>query len=796
MKRLISVIIALVAASSMLQPLSARSVDPKEDSVAVVQMRQRMAQIRKKRPTVALVLSGGGAKGAAHVGVIRRVEELGIPVDMVLGTSMGGLIGALYSLGYTPDQMDTIISTIDWGWALSDKLSREFISYEDMKYKEKYMLSVPFYYEKDYFEAKVQNDQRYSMHHNRHDEFHIGADKPTGLTMLKKNLLGSLPSGYIYGQNVNNLISSLTVGYQDSIDFKDLPKPFVCIAADMVTGKAKIWHSGKINHAMRSTMSIPGMFAPVRVNGMVLVDGGLRDNYPTALAREMGADIIIGVDLSQGRKSFQDINNLADIFSQGIDMLGQDAFEKNVSIPDVKIKPYLKGYHMMSFNPEAIDTIKSRGYMAAVAQDSLLRIVAERTSGADSSVSKKTAAGYGLDSLMISEVEILGVLPKEKEMLKQKFHLEFKEKISRKELDKIIDNIYGTQAYDYVTYELLGCCDPYRLVLNCKKGPIHQFGLGVRADTEEIVSVLLNVGLNAHKMYGHSFDFTGRISANPSLNIRWSYDAPKMPTLNLAASVRWTDLGLLNLWDNRLSLGYLNTKQEIYLSNIKWKLFDMRVGARNQYISIRNVKSSEFIGDYDFGQLDNDFITAFAEGRADTFDDGYFPKKGFSAGVSYGWTFGGFPHSFNNFHTVTADAKVVVPAGKVFAFIPSFNVRFLFGEDIPVAYFNAIGGSLAGRYVDQQIPFIGINNLSAMKNILTTFRTDYRFRLAKNHYITGIVNYARDCDRFKEYTRGLGYFGAGAEYSYDTIFGPITFNVHWSNLTNKVGVYLSAGYSF
>ena len=143
MRRLVSVILLVVAASMMLQPLSARSVNPKEDSVAVVQMRQRMAEIRKNRPTVALVLSGGGAKGAAHVGVIRRIEELGIPVDMVLGTSMGGLVGALYSLGYTPDQMDTIVSTIDWSWALSDKLSREFISYEDMKYREKYMLSIP-----------------------------------------------------------------------------------------------------------------------------------------------------------------------------------------------------------------------------------------------------------------------------------------------------------------------------------------------------------------------------------------------------------------------------------------------------------------------------------------------------------------------------------------------------------------------------------------------------------------------------------------------------------------------------
>ena len=796
MKRLISVILLVVAASSMLQPLSARSVNPKEDSVAVVQMRQRMAEIRKRRPTVALVLSGGGAKGAAHVGVIRRVEELGIPVDMVLGTSMGGLVGALYSLGYTPDQMDTIVSTIDWSWALSDKLSREFISYEDMKYREKYMLSIPFYYEKDYYEAKVQNDRKFDIPHKHREEFHIGADKSGGLAVLKKNLLGSLPSGYIYGQNVNNLISSLTVGYQDSIDFKELPKPFVCIASDMVTGKAKIWHSGKINQAMRSTMSIPGMFAPVRVNGMVLVDGGLRDNYPTALAREMGADIIIGVDLSQGRKSFQDINNLADIFSQGVDMLGQDAFERNVNIPDVKIRPNLKGYHMMSFNSEAIDTIKNRGYRAAVAQDSLLREVLKRTATADPVVSKKTAAGFRLDSLMISEVDVLGVLPKEKEMLKKKFHLKFPDKISRADLDEIVDNIYGTQAYDYVTYELLGCCDPYKLVLNCQKGPVHQFGLGVRADTEEIVSVLVNVGLNAHRMSGHSFDFTGRISANPALSVRWSYNAPKLPTINVTTSVRWTDLGLLNIWDNRLSLSYLNTRQEVYLSNLKWKLFDMRAGARSEYIFIRNIRSSEFIGDYDFGQLDNDFITAFAEGRADTFDDGYFPQKGFTAGASYGWTLGGFPHGVNNFHTVAADAKAVVPIGNVFAFIPSFNMRFLFGDDIPVAYFNAMGGSLAGRYVEQQMPFVGINNLSAMKNILTVFRTDYRFRLARNHYLTGILNYARDCDRFEDYTKGLGYFGAAAQYSYDTIFGPISFNVHWSNLTHMVGIYFSVGYSF
>ena len=793
MKRVV-LIFALLASLLMNTEVSARSVDPKKDSIAIAQMRERMAEIRKERPTVALVLSGGGAKGAAHVGVIKRVEELGIPVDVVLGTSMGGLIGALYSLGYTPYQMDTLIRNIDWAWVLNDKLSRKYISYEDMKYKEKYLLSIPFYYEKDYYKAKVANDFRFGVPHKYRGEFHIGADSENSLDLLKNNLLGSLPSGYIYGQNVSNLISSLTVGYQDSIDFKTLPRPYFCIAADMVSGKAKIWHSGKINDAMRSTMSIPGMFAPVRVDGMVLVDGGLRDNYPTALAREMGADIIIGVDLSQGRKTFSEVNNIGDIFGQGIDMLGLDAYERNVNIPDVKIKPDLKEYNMMSFNPVAIDTIIARGYRSALAQDEMLKKVAVRTTGYQSDV--RNTKGLGKDSIYIADIEMRGISQREEQLLKDRLRLNFSERVSRDDIDRIVDHIYGTQAYDYVTYELLGAQEPYRLILNCKKGPVHQFGLGVRADSEEIVSVLLNIGFNAHKLHGHVFDLTGKVAASPIVSLRWSYDMPKIPTMNARASIRWTDMGMLNFGNNRLSLSLLKASQEVYLSNMTWRHFDLRTGFRNDIIHVRNVKSSQIIGDYDFGQLSNDFVSAFADVRGDTFDDGYFPRKGFTAGASYSWVFGGFPNKFNNFHTVQVDAKVVLPIGDVFAFLPSFNFRFLLGDNIPVAYFNAMGGSLPGRYVDQQIPFVGITNLYATKNILTVYRTDFRFRLAKNHYLTGIVNYARDCDLFREYLDEMGAFGVAAEYSYDTIFGPLSFNVHWSTLSNKLGFYLSAGYNF
>ena len=795
MKRFVAIVLILGLLTFISSARTARGIDPKADSVAIVKMKNRMADIRQYRPTVALVLSGGGAKGAAHVGVIRYIEELGIPVDMVLGTSMGGLVGALYSLGYSVDQMDSLMRNMDWNWALSDKLSRKYITYSDLKYKEKYMLSIPFFYERDYYRMMRADENRFDPVH-RQDILHVGADNEDGTEFLKKNLLGSLPSGYIYGQNVSNLISSLTIGYQDPMSFQDFPIPFVCVAADMVSGKAKIWHEGKINDAMRSTMSIPGMFAPVRVDGMVLVDGGLRDNYPTALAREMGADIIIGVDLSENRRTYTDINNIGDIISQGVDMLMRESLDRNIDIPDVKIKPRLKGYGIMSFDARSIDTIMVRGMEAAQAQDSLLRKVAQLTDTGYSKARKPSAFGFETDSLVIADVEIKGVLPREEELLEKRLNLKFGQKISKEDLNDIVARIYGTQSYDYVTYELLGDSEPFKLVLNCRKGPIHQLGLGVRADTEEIVSVLLNLGFNAHKLHGHIYDISGKISANPYFQFQWSYDLPKMPTINAKAAIRWTDLNMLNFGTNDLSLRYLCAKQEVFMSNIKWNRFDIKAGIRNEIFDIRNIKSSEIIGDYDFDQLSNDFVSLYLDARTDTFDDGYFPKQGVNAGVSYAWTFAGFPHRFNNFHTLQADARTVIPVGEVFAFIPSFNLRFLFGKDVPVAYFNAIGGSLPGRYIDQQMPFLGVTNLHAMDNILTIYRADFRFTLARNHYLTGTINYARDSDLLKNYPYGPGYTGVALEYSFDTIFGPLSANVHWSDLTGKVGFYLSAGYSF
>ena len=764
----------------------------------VEKIKRKLDSIRtvRHRPTVALVLSGGGAKGAAHVGVIKYLESIGMPVDVVMGTSMGGLVGGIYALGYEAEQLDSIIRGIDWDMALSDKVPRDYLSYSAIKYKEKYVLSFPFLYDKKDYMQKIESDQQYTR---RVDDIHFGAGEADATNMVKDNLLGSLPSGMVYGQNVNNIFSSLSVGYQDETDFYDLPIPFLCVATDLVSGTAKIWTEGKLNTALRSTMSIPGLFAPVRVDGMVLVDGGMRNNYPTDLAKKVGADIVIGVNLSEGYKNYNEINNLADIINTGIDMLGRTSFESNIDIPDVNIKPDLHEFNMLSFDDRSIDTIINRGYQAALAVaaklDSIKAVV-----GSDRTVFHNDPADdIRLRKVLVSGVEIAGVDDKESLYLMNKIKVGAGSRMGNAEIEDAVATIFGTNAFDYVNYELLGDEEPYRLRFNCKRGPICQLGLGGRFDTEEIVSVLVNLGVGVHKIQGSSLDFTGKVGTNPNASLTYSYISPKGMSFNVMAGVRYTDRNTFSIGDNRFRINFLDVRQEIFLSNIKWSTFFLKTGFRNDYYNVNSVMAEQAFGDYDVNQLSNDYVTFFFNARKDSFDNAYIPTKGKSFGLSYDWVFGGGPQKFNNFHAFTLDAKQVV-GGDRFAFIPSVNIRYLLGDEVPVPFTNTIGGSMAGRYLDQQIPFIGINNAAAMQKILGVARADWRVKLLKNNYLTAIANYALSCDEisaFKNWNEDVaGYLGCGLQYTYNSIVGPLSLNVHWSSYTHNVGLYLSLGFDF
>lgn len=772
---------------------------PLVDSLHYANIKAKLAEISKRRPTVALVLCGGGAKGASHVGAIRYLEELGIPVDVVLGTSFGGLVGGLYALGYNADDMEKVLRSIDWTSAMSDKIPRNYISYKEKKYREKFALSFPFYYSPRDMDSRSDSDDV----KKRYDKIHLSAETGNANSLVKDNLLGSLPSGFVYGQNVSNLLSSLTVGFQDVEDFSTLPVPFVCVATDLVTGRAKIWAGGKLNTALRSTMSIPGVFAPVKVDGMVLVDGGMRDNYPTDIARDLGADIIIGVDLSEGSKPYEGINNLADILMQGVNMLGRESYEQNVPLANITIKPSLPEYNMMSFDPVSVDSIMTRGYRAALDQKDTLLAVKRLTEKLSLPEGKAKAVNMSGEKVLISGIDLEGVSEAEEKYLRGKIHINLNEKVGRDELESVVAAIYGTKSFDYVTYELLGEDEPYHLRLNCRKGPVHHFGIGARLDTEEIVALMVNFGLNVHRIKGAAVEFTGKVSTNPYANLH-AYYTGRHSTINAEVKLHYVDRNKFDLvGHSKFNAGYLNLSEQIYLSNVHWSKFDLKVGGKCDFFKLNSIMAdSPAIWDYDLAyKKSSNYVSAFLNARADTFNDGYFPTSGFTLGLDYSWTFTGFGVT-DPFSALSFDTKFVIPVAKFMSLLPYVNMRMLFvgqGKNVPLPFANFVGGRIPGRYFDQQIAFAGTNNLFFMNNMVMMAGADLRFKLYKNNYLTASVNVADTFSKFSHIFRigsAQKYIGTSLEYAYNTIVGPLRFDVHWSNLSKKVGVYLSLGFDF
>ena len=773
-------------------------LDPK-DAKAVRDIQRRMAQIRQHRPTVALVLSGGGAKGAATVGALKYMEQYDLPVDMVLGTSIGGLLGGMYALGYSAGYLDTLIHNINWDMALSDKVERKYIPYAKTRYKEKFLISIPFYYSTDDYQDYVTGSLPFDTREDR--TLHLGADGGFSLDkLISENLLGSLPSGMVYGQNVNQIIATRTVGYSDSTDFFKFPIPFACVGTDLSSGKAKVWHDGSVNLALRSTMSIPGLFTPVRTQGMVLTDGGMRNNFPVDIARDMGADIVIGIDLSTASTESDRIDNLGDILWRGIDMLSSDSYERNIRSVDVLIHPDLQGYNMLSFNDVAIDTMYHRGYRAAEAAASQLAGVRKKVGSETRKLHARPAVDINSRPVVIGDIDIVGVTPEEADYIRSKMMVQPGTLVSHKEIGEDISRIFGEGIYDYVNYELRGSMEPYRLRVICKRGPLHQLGIGLRVDSQDLVSILVNLGFNTHAIRGSSLDMTARIGVNPYVDVRYSYNTPKIPTLNAKARFRWTDHTYILYGDNSFNISYLAASQDLFISNMKWSSFDVQGGLRNQYFKIRNILASGH-DDTAPGTLlpyKQDYPSLFLNGRMETMDNGYFPTRGISMGLGtelVGRFFNAEGPSSKLFGIVSFDGMVPVTWGR-FTLLPQWNMRWLFGDDIPLMYSNLIGGDYPGRYVDHQIPFMGINDAAFRDNFLTVGRVDARFKLGNSHYVTASFNTSYDFHEFAQIAEGTFHYGAGLSYAYHSVAGPLKFTVHWSSLTKKVGWYLSLGFNF
>ena len=742
--------------------------------------------IQPPRPKVGVVLGGGGAKGASHIGVLKYLEEMGIPVDYVAGTSMGSIIGGFYAMGYSPDELSNIIANMNWSEYIGNKIDRPMMAESVRQRNSTMVLNVPFSLENLF---------------NRENS---------------ASFISQLPSAYVNNSSLVNLFNDLCVGYQEDMDFNDLPIPFACVATDMITGDEIVLRSGSVPNAMRASMAIPGVFSPVTIGDKVLVDGGLVNNFPADVLREMGADIIIGVEVTSTKDvTANDLKSLPQVFAQLLINSTSAKRANNRELCNVHIIPDISGYGMLSFTPEAIDTLVGRGYKAAAQfHDQLLSIKQAVDAAAKHHVSKTLRApkakNLADESVLITSITINNVSEKDSRWLIRKGRIKVGNCYTKDDIERTIKIYRGTGCFDDITYNVMESdidrkddqlSDSYDLSINVQPAKPNVFGLGVRYDTEEGAALLLNVGINEKKFSGSKFTFNAKLSYNPRVNFTYTYSVPSLANFSLSANYRSEHFKIAMEDKKYLNLHYDQFKASGYISQFHILNLSTAVGLSYSYTTFDLSSMEEEESEYDKYFTQNKLLTPFINITYDNLDDAYFAKHGVSAHLNARYHIN-CDSIYRDFDLGYAFQYYFTPGNGKVTITPQLYGRYV----SDTCYFNLqslYGGEIAGRHFDEQMPFIGLIGVDVSYQNSCILRCDVRYNFFGKHYLTAMYNYLVPLSMFTALGNisnalSFGAHGAGLKYSYNSFLGPISLTAQWMNMfnENRFGVYFSIGYTF
>ena len=715
---------------------------------------------QEQRKKVGVVLSGGGAKGMAHIKALKVIEEAGIPIDYIAGTSMGAIVGGLYAIGYTPEQLDSMVRKQDWTFLLSDRIKRSAMSLTDRERSEKYTVSIPF--------TKTPKD--------------------------------AATGGIMKGQNLANLFSDLTVGYHDSIDFNKLPIPFACVAANVVNGEQIVFHDGILSTAMRASMAIPGVFTPVRQDSMVLVDGGIVNNYPADVVKAMGADIIIGVDVQNALKKADKLNSVPDILGQIVDITCQSNHEKNVDLTDTYIRVNVDGYSSASFTPAAIDTLMRRGKEAAKDQWSSLLALKKKIGIAEDYTPKQHGPYSSLSNartVYVTDISFSGVEVDDKKWLMKKCKLEENSDISTQQIEQALYQLRGSQSYSSASYTLKETPEGYHLNFLLQEKYERRINLGIRFDSEEIASLLVNATADLKTRIPSRLALTGRLGKRYAARIDYTLEPMQQRNFNFSYMFQYNDINIYEEGDRAYNTTYKYHLAEFGFSDVWYKNFRFGLGLRFEYYKYKDFlfKKPEIS---DLKVESEHFLSYFAQVQYNTYDKGRFPSKGSDFRAAYSLYTDNMAQYNEHapFSALNASWASVIPVTRRFSVIPSIYGRILIGRDFPYPLQNAIGGDVPGFYIPQQLPFAGVTNLELMDNTIMIASIKFRQRMRAIHYLTLTGNYGLTDSNFFDILKGKQLFGVSAGYGMDSIFGPLEISLGYSNQTDKGSCFVNLGYYF
>ena len=688
-----------------------------------------------KKTKIGLSLSGGGAKGFAHVGVLKVLDSLGVKVDYISGTSMGAIVGGLYASGYSGKDIEKIINDTDFSAILIRQKSRKEATFFD-KSVDKYILSFP----------------------------------------IQKRKI-TLPSSISSGQNTIYILKELFKNVSNIHDFLQLPIPFMCVATNLETGKTKIFEKGDLVKSIMASSAFPSLIEPVKINDTIYVDGAMAINLPSKPLKDKGIDIVIGVNLSTGLNDKEQINNIVDILNQIVDFSIQKETENQLYYTDININPNLKGIKITSFDQKK--TILDTGYEEALKYVETLKKLPKKNKEDEIKIPINPIFSnlYKIDSLVVQHNFIYN-----KDYIQGKMRLKIPSVQTYSSINKMVDNLYATNNFSLINYDIIHKNNKNILQLSTTEiNNQYMMKFGLHYDKIFKTGLLINLTFKRLIFNNSTISLDLIIGDNPRYYLNYFIDNGFIPSFGFYASGMSFDI---KTYQSITAEKWLWFRNEAFIQSTWRDKFAIGAGVSHDYFRVED--NSNFINS-------KNYINPYLFIKADTQNDKSFPTKGFSLNIEAKYI---NLLKINSLFQIKAKTDFSFPINSWITYrlegfaglsslVPSLFYQYHMG---------GIFDQNLGNFTSFQGYFLGEEKNA---NLFTTTNS-LMFNINKNYFIIPTFSIAESFDSFRDFNSlKKTHSSLGITLGYKSPFGPIKINYSNALKSGSKGIFnIILGHSF
>lgn len=683
-----------------------------------------------KNPRIGLSLSGGGAKGFTHVGVLKVLDSLGVKIDYISGTSMGAIVGGLYAAGYTGKDIERVVMDTDFYSLITDPKPRQETSFFS-KSVDKYLLTVPL-----------------------------------------RNGKVSLPSSISTGQRNVYLLKELLKNVSNIDDFSKLPIPFMCVGTNIESGRMQIFEKGDLVSSILASSAFPSLLEPVKIGDSIYVDGAMSVNYPSKPLKDKGIDIVIGVDLNQPLAKRENLNSVISIMNQIIDFGIKKETINQYKYTDINIKPDLSGITATSYDNKR--QILDSGYVEALKYVDILKKLPKRKfERIRSSINPIYSSVYKIDSLAVENATIY-----KSNYIRGKMGLTLPSMQTYGSVNKMIDKLYATNNYRFINYDIIQQDNSNYLKLYVTEDEAKHFlKFGLHYDEIFKTGLLLNYSAKRLLFRNSNLSLDMVVGDNPRYYFNYFIDNGYIPGFGIYSTGMTFDL---KNFDNNTTETWDWFRNEVFLQSVWKDKFAIGGGLSHDYFESERNGTNKNIEKY---------LNPYLFLKSDTQNDKDFPTKGFYLNAE-----GKIIDLFNSELekkpiTIKADIKMNFSISKMFTYRLNLYGGITIGEETLPSFYQYRVGGIFEQPIANYKQFGGYQFASLNDNNIFIASNDFQLRFGKNYFLVGNFSLANmfSSIKFDEAVK-LNYSSIGLTAGYKSPFGQIKLNVSKS-LNKHKGVF-------